>query len=63
MLQTYELASCKDNHSRADLLSKWKKSGGIMIIGYSLFRILASYAGKSKKLKAAFDESLLDPGM
>ena len=32
-------------------------------MGYQLFRILATYTGKSKKTKKAFDENLLDPGM
>ena len=61
--QVYELANAKNHPARIALLKEWQKGGGIMIMGYQLFRILANYNGKSKKTKTAFHESLIDPGM
>lgn len=60
--QVYELANAKNHPDRIALLKEWHKDGGIMIMGYQLFRILANYAGKSKKLKAVFNDTLTDPG-
>ena len=62
-LQVFELAGCRNNHQRVECLSEWRKTGGVMITGYQLFRILVSYSGRSKKTKEAIDKALLDPGM
>ena len=56
------MASCKHHADRTQLLQKWMHSGGVMIMGYQLFRMLANFAGRSKKHKAAYRECLLDPG-
>lgn len=53
----------KDNFGRSELLSDWQNSGGIMIMGYEMFRNLSQLARvKNKKQKKIFTESLLDPG-
>ena len=31
----------KDNRKRADYLEQWSKDGGVMILGYDMFRNLA----------------------
>ena len=54
---------CSNLQERADLLEEWKKDGGVMIMGYNIFRILANHPTRSKKKKEIFDKSLLDPGM
>jgi transcriptional regulator ATRX len=39
--QVFELASVKVNETRAKLLENWHEDGGIMIIGYEMFRNLS----------------------
>lgn len=60
--QVYELVTCKNNHQRAEELQEWRKTGGVMIMGYQIFRILATTHTRSKKKKELFDQSLQDPG-
>jgi len=61
--QVYELSSVKDNWGRSELLNDWQNSGGVMIMGYEMFRNLSQSARvKNKKQKKIFGESLLDPG-
>lgn len=52
----------KDSHERIDVLLEWKKTGGVLVMGYQLFRLLVSYAGRSKKLKEAHEKCLVNPG-
>jgi len=57
--------SCvKDNWGRSELLNNWQNGGGIMIMGYEMFRNLSQLSRviKNKKQKKIFTESLLDPG-
>ncbi|CAG5116055.1 unnamed protein product, partial [Candidula unifasciata] len=62
-LEVWELAGCKQNALRAKALRDWQNSGGIMIIGYEMYRNLtAGNRCKNKKQKAAFQETLVDPG-
>ncbi|ESO93813.1 hypothetical protein LOTGIDRAFT_105088 [Lottia gigantea] len=59
----YELSSVKDNHSRARYLREWIREGGIMIIGYEMYRNLTNTGRvRNKKLKKTFEETLVDPG-
>ena len=61
--QVYEMSSVKNNWGRMDLLRDWQEGGGIMIIGYELYRILTTHQRvKNKKQKKAFTETLSDPG-
>ncbi|XP_012940516.1 transcriptional regulator ATRX [Aplysia californica] len=62
-LEVWELASCKQNPLRADTLKDWHESGGIMIIGYEMYRNLTTGARiKNKRQKKIFYETLVDPG-
>ncbi|KAH9519844.1 hypothetical protein Btru_071056 [Bulinus truncatus] len=62
-LEVWELASCKQNAARANALKDWQASGGIMIIGYEMYRNLTIGARcKNKRLKKIFTETLVDPG-
>jgi len=62
-VQVYELSQVKDNWGRSELLSDWQTGGGVMIMGYEMFRNLSQLARvKNKKQKKIFTESLLDPG-
>jgi len=62
VLEVFDLAASASNQVRADLLSQWCRDGGILIISYSLFRIIVSYRGRSRRLKSIFNESLINPG-
>lgn len=48
---------------RADVLNNWFRRGGVMILGYEMFRNLVKPNSKvRKKLRDYFFESLLEPG-
>ena len=59
-----ELATVKRPQERAYALQRWQEDGGIMIIGYEMFRPCVRFRYiKSKKLKETFQKTLVDPGM
>jgi len=61
--QVYELSCVKNNCGRSKLLSDWQNGGGVMIMGYEMFRSLSQSARvKNNKQKKIFSESLLDRG-
>ena len=59
----YELTTVKDNWGRADRLKDWHEGGGILIMGYEMYRNLSqSKRVRNKKQKKVFAETLVDPG-
>lgn len=52
----------KNAKERAYLLKRWAEDGGVMILGYDMFRILVNSKTLPKKWKESIHESLLDPG-
>ena len=54
----------KDNWGRADRLNEWVREGGVMIMGYDMFRNLTNEVGKKfkKKQKEIYQKALVDPG-
>lgn len=45
------------------MLQRWQDEGGVMIIGYEMYRNLAQGRNvKSRKLKEIFNKALVDPG-
>ena len=50
-------------HDRADALEEWMERGGIMVMGYQMFRILVNNKTRSKKKRNIFDNALIDPGI
>ncbi|XP_054453302.1 transcriptional regulator ATRX [Anoplopoma fimbria] len=62
-LEVIELATVKRPQERAYALQRWSDMGGVMIIGYEMYRNLTQGRNiKSKKLKEIFQKSLVDPG-
>lgn len=61
--QVTELATVKRPQERAFALQQWQESGGVMIMGYEMYRNLTQGRNiKSKKLKETFQRTLVDPG-
>ncbi|XP_026482209.1 LOW QUALITY PROTEIN: transcriptional regulator ATRX homolog [Ctenocephalides felis] len=63
-INIYELSKFKKNNERAFQLSDWQKCGGVMIMGYDMFRNLTNDKGARlrKKMKESLQRSLVDPG-
>ncbi|XP_028816103.1 transcriptional regulator ATRX isoform X2 [Denticeps clupeoides] len=62
-LEVTELATVKRPQERACALQRWQEFGGVMIIGYEMYRNLTQGRNiKSKKLKETFQKTLVDPG-
>ena len=63
-VDVYEMSKEKDNWGRADRLQQWFREGGVLIIGYEMFRNLVNEKnGKfKKKQREIFNRCLLDPG-
>ncbi|XP_072251997.1 transcriptional regulator ATRX isoform X2 [Leuresthes tenuis] len=62
-LEVTELATVKRPQERAYALQRWQESGGVMIMGYEMYRNLTQGRNiKSKKLKETFQKTLVDPG-
>ncbi|XP_020836184.2 transcriptional regulator ATRX-like, partial [Phascolarctos cinereus] len=62
-LKVSELATMKSPQDQSILLQKWQDSGGVMVIGYEMYRNLVQGRNvKSKKLKTVFNKTLVDPG-
>ncbi|XP_039621678.1 transcriptional regulator ATRX isoform X2 [Polypterus senegalus] len=63
MLEVCELATVKRPQERSYMLQRWHEDGGVMIIGYEMYRNLTQGRNvKSKKLKEIFHKTLVDPG-
>lgn len=52
------------NWPRADMLNDWMKHGGVLIMGYAMYRNLSRCLRvRNKRQKKIFKESLVDPGL
>ena len=61
--QVYEVSSIKNNEARAEYLNEWYQGGGVMIMGYAMYRNLSLLTHiRNKKQKAIFLKALVDPG-
>ncbi|XP_038056819.1 transcriptional regulator ATRX homolog isoform X2 [Patiria miniata] len=62
-IEVFEITSYKNNWQRADALKYWHDNGGVMVMGYSMYRQLAMHKFvKNKKQRAIFTQALVDPG-
>lgn len=56
-------SSIKQNPDRARELRHWQNTGGVLIIGYEMFRNLSCEGKKFRpKMRKDFQETLVDPG-
>ena len=51
-LDGWNLHSCTDVSERLDMCKNWNKHGGILVMGYTLFRMLTTGKNVAKKVKA-----------
>merc|ERR1719317_99377 len=63
-LDVFEMSGEKDNWGRADKINQWFREGGVLIIGYEMFRNLVNEGNKKfkKKQRETFNNCLPDPG-
>uniref|UniRef100_A0A2M4A3R9 Putative transcription regulator xnp/atrx dead-box superfamily protein n=1 Tax=Anopheles triannulatus TaxID=58253 RepID=A0A2M4A3R9_9DIPT len=63
-VEVYEISRYKDNVTRANKLMEWHNEGGVMILGYDMFRNLANPTAPRirKKVRESLQTSLIDPG-
>jgi len=63
-VDVFEMSQEKDNWSRAEKLSQWFGEGGVLIIGYEMFRNLVNEKNNKfkKKQRDIFNSCLLEPG-
>ena len=50
-LDVFEMSGEKDNWGRADKINQWFREGGVLIIGYEMFRNLVNEGNKKFKKK------------
>lgn len=64
LLKVYELATVKQVLHRVYALEKWHRVGGIMIIGYEMYRNLTQGRNiKGTDLQDSFRKTLVEPGI
>ncbi|KAM8952869.1 transcriptional regulator ATRX [Pelodytes ibericus] len=62
-LEVVELATIKRPQERGYMMQRWHDQGGVLIIGYEMYRNLTQGRNvKSKKLKEIYQKTLVDPG-
>ena len=63
-LEVYDLCSAKTNDLRMYTLRNWFEGGGVLIIGYDMYRNLTNKDAKriKGKFREMFQKSLVDPG-
>ncbi|XP_020296025.1 transcriptional regulator ATRX-like isoform X2 [Pseudomyrmex gracilis] len=61
-VDVYELTRFKKNFERKCQLQHWQRTGGVMIIGYEMFRNLSTASRVRKNMKEAIQQCLIDPG-
>ena len=57
------MSAVKSNESRAYMLEEWIEGGGVMIMGYEMYRNLSTSRNiRKKKLKESMTKTLVNPG-
>lgn len=63
-IDIYELSKFKQNNDRAKIIAQWHDGGGVLVLGYDMFRNLANEKGAriKKKARDQLQMGLVDPG-
>ncbi|EDS34030.1 transcriptional regulator ATRX [Culex quinquefasciatus] len=63
-VEVYEISKYKNNIVRANQLMEWHNEGGVMVLGYDMYRNLSNQTtGRiKKKVRESLSTSLIDPG-
>ncbi|XP_076390210.1 uncharacterized protein LOC100874907 [Megachile rotundata] len=62
-IEVYELTKLKQNSDRRYMLESWQRTGGVLIIGYEMFRNLSGTNNRMRKnMKESVLKCLIDPG-
>lgn len=63
-VEVYEISKYKNNIVRANQLMEWHNEGGVMVLGYDMYRNLSNQTtGRiKKKVRESLQTSLIDPG-
>ncbi|XP_015111784.1 transcriptional regulator ATRX [Diachasma alloeum] len=62
-VEVYELTKFKQNAERRFQLERWQRKGGVIILGYEMYRNLSNPTKKmNKKLRESFFKCLVEPG-
>lgn len=63
-LEVYELTGMKTNGQRAAVLREWSSQGGVLVIGYEMYRNLTNRDNEriDDRLRSTFKRTLINPG-
>ncbi|XP_055698952.1 transcriptional regulator ATRX homolog isoform X2 [Phlebotomus papatasi] len=63
-IDVYELSKFKQNNERGNVIKQWHNGGGVLVIGYDLFRNLSNEKNRNikKKAREAIQMGLITPG-
>ncbi|KAH8359796.1 hypothetical protein KR093_008879 [Drosophila rubida] len=63
-IEVYDISKYKDKPTRIFKLHEWFEEGGVCILGYDMYRILANEKAKGlrKKQREQLQQALVDPG-
>lgn len=62
-LSIYEISKYKQNNERAYYINEWHNEGGILIMGYDMYRNLSGDTNRiRKKMKEQLQAALVNPG-
>ncbi|XP_030375957.1 transcriptional regulator ATRX homolog [Scaptodrosophila lebanonensis] len=63
-IEVYDISRYKDKPTRIFKLNEWFEEGGVCILGYDMYRILANEKAKGlrKKQREQLQQALVDPG-
>lgn len=63
-IEIYDMSKYKDKPTRIFKLNEWFEEGGVCILGYDMYRILANEKAKGlrKKQREILQQSLVEPG-
>ncbi|GAB0094799.1 Transcriptional regulator ATRX homolog [Sergentomyia squamirostris] len=63
-IDVYELSKFKQNNERGNVIKQWHTDGGVLVMGYDLFRNLSNEKNRNikKKAREAIQMGLINPG-